>query len=351
MTLSAKRSGKRVKKERTLRKTATNLDVLFVQFRAIKKSEGRADSTIGQYEDNYGFFLEFLDRKGIARSINEINRDVIRKYIVYMQDEWVKFEDHAFKKDEHMAKGLAPATINTRLKTLRVLFKTLYDEELIGNNPMHGIKNVKEPEEEIIILDEDELRLLFSAPNQRNYADFRDYVLMNVLLDGMMRISEALGLREENFDFKGCSLHIPAVIAKNRKARTVPIEFGTAKLLNELITENKADFDSDYLFLANYGGRLTRDHFRKRLVQYAREVGITKRVHPHLFRHTAATMYLESGGDIRHLQMLLGHSDLRMVMRYTHLSGRSLTSQHTKYSAINSVRKKLNKQRKIKRRN
>ncbi|AJO17633.1 tyrosine-type recombinase/integrase [Bacillus paralicheniformis] len=243
-----------------------------------------------------------------------------------------------------MTKGLAPSTINTRLKTLRVLFKTLYDEGLIENNPMQGIKNVREPEEEIVILDEDELRLLFAAPNQREYANFRDYVLMNVLLDGMMRISEALGMREEDFDFKGCALHMPATVAKNRKART-------AKLINELITENKADFDTDYIFLANYDERLTRDHFRKRLVEYAKEVGKKKRVHPHLFRHTAATMYLEAGGDLRHLQMLLGHSDLRMVMRYTHLSGNSLVSQHAKYSAINSVRKKLNRQRKIKRKN
>ncbi|MEK4311723.1 tyrosine-type recombinase/integrase [Bacillus sp. FSL P2-0092] len=348
--MSANRSGKRVKKERTLRKTSSNLDVLFIQFRAIKKSEGRAEGTIEQYENNYGFFIEYLDRHKIARSINEINRDVIRRYIVYMKDEWVKFEDHAFKKERYMTKGLAPSTINTRLKTLRVFFKTIHDEGLIETNPMYGIKNVSEPEEEIIILDEEELRILFAAPNQRDYADFRDYVLMNVLLDGMMRISEALGLRTENFDFKGCSLYIPAPIAKNRKARTVPIEFGTAKLLNELITENKADFDSDYLFLANYGEPLTRDHFRKRLVEYAKEVGIKKRVHPHLFRHTSATMYLEAGGDIRHLQMLLGHSDLRMVMRYTHLSGRSLTEQHDKYSAINAVRKKLNKQRKLKRR-
>ncbi|MEI4789532.1 tyrosine-type recombinase/integrase [Bacillus sp. FJAT-53060] len=324
--MSANRTGRRIKKERTLRKTTSNLDVLFIQFRAIKKSEGRAEGTIEQYENNYGFFIEFFDRHRIERSIKEINREVLQKYIVYMQDEWVKFEGHGFKKEEHMTKGLAPATINTRLKTLRVFFKTLYDEGLIENNPMWGIKNVRELEEEIVILDEDELRLLFAAPNQRNYADFRDYVLMNVLLDGMMRISEALGLREENFDLEGRVLYIPAAIAKNRKARSVPIDFGTAKILNELIIENKADFDSDFIFLANYGERLTRDHFRKRLAEYAREVGIKKRVHPHLFRHTAATMYLESGGDIRHLQILLGHSDLRMVMRYTHLSGKSLTA-------------------------
>ncbi|MCP1534152.1 integrase/recombinase XerD [Bacillus velezensis] len=57
--------------------------------------------------------FEFLDRKGIGRSIHEMSREVIRKYIVYSQDEWVKFEDHYFKKDEHMTKRLAPGTINT----------------------------------------------------------------------------------------------------------------------------------------------------------------------------------------------------------------------------------------------
>ncbi|WP_375183567.1 tyrosine-type recombinase/integrase, partial [Marinobacter sp.] len=88
--------------------------------------------------------------------------------------------------------------------------------------------------------------MAFAAPNQREYADFRDYVLMNVLLDGMMRISEALGLKQENFDFSARTLYIPATVAKNRRARTVPIEFGTAKMLNELIVENRADFESEY---------------------------------------------------------------------------------------------------------
>lgn len=58
-------------------------------------------------------------------------------------------------------------------------------------------------------------------------------------------------------------------------------------------------------------------------------------------------MFLEAGGDIRHLQMLLGHKDLRMVMRYTHLSLKSLTDQHNKYSPLNQVFNKLNKDRKI----
>ncbi len=69
-------------------------------------------------------------------------------------------------------------------------------------------------------------------------------------------------------------------------------------------------------------------------------------MHPQIFRHTAATMFQESGSDIRHLQLLLGHADLRMVLRYTHLSKESLKNQH---AAMNQITGKLNKPRKINR--
>ncbi|MBT2724087.1 tyrosine-type recombinase/integrase [Bacillus sp. ISL-46] len=347
--LADKRTGKRVKTARTTRKTAHNLDSLFQSFKAIKKAEGRAEGTLNQYEDNYGYFIEYLNRHDIKRSFKEISKDTIRDYIVYMREKWVKFEDHKFKPEESMTVGLSPSTINTRLKTLRVMFKCLLDEGLIDSNPMEGVKNVSEPEEEIVILNADELKRLLNVPNQRHYAEFRDYVLMHFLIDGMTRISETLGLKYSDIDFATRTVTIPASIAKSRKARTIPIQSVTARLLKEFISENRADFDSDYIFLSNYGEPLTRDHFRKRLNGYAKKAKITKNVHPHLFRHTSATMFLESGGDIRHLQLLLGHADLRVVLRYTHLSKESLINQHEKYSAMNQITGKLNKPRKIKR--
>ncbi|MFD0829617.1 tyrosine-type recombinase/integrase [Neobacillus sp. M.A.Huq-85] len=248
-----------------------------------------------------------------------------------------------------MTVGLSPVTINTRLKTLRVMFKCLAEEGLIDCNPMEGIKNVSEPEEEIVVLTADELKRLLNVPNQRHYAEFRDYVLMHYLIDSMSRISEALGLRHSDVELDAKIVTIPATIAKSRKARTIPLQPVTARLMKELIAENRADFDSEYIFLTNYGEPMTRDHFRNRLNEYAKISGITKNVHPHLFRHTAATMFLESGGDIRHLQLLQGHADLRMVLRYTHLSKESLINQHEKYSALNQLTCKLNKPRKIKR--
>lgn len=65
-----------------------------------------------------------------------------------------------------------------------------------------------------------------------------------------------------------------------------------------------SDFVSEYVFLNNYVGRMDAGNFRNLLHKYVEDAGINIRVHPHLFRHTGATMFLEAGGDIRHLQVL-----------------------------------------------
>ncbi|WP_281202649.1 tyrosine-type recombinase/integrase [Cytobacillus kochii] len=332
-----------------IRKSVESLDDLFQTFLSIKRAEGRAETTMQQYRDNFSFFMEFLEIHDIEPVIYEINRTVIREYVTYMREDWVRFDGHRFKSEKEKTVGLKPSTINTRLKTLRVLFKCLYEEELIETNPAQGVSGVREPQERIEILTTDELKRLLRVLDKRSYSEFRDYVLINLLIDGMARISETINLKIEDFDFNGKTFTIPATIAKSRKARTVPIEQRTARLIKELNAENKKDFETDYIFLTVYGEKISGDHFRKRLNDYAKRAGIRKNIHPHLFRHTAATMFLENGGDIRHLQMLLGHADMRVVMRYTHLSNNSLRKQHDQFAAINQVIDKRSLPRKIKR--
>ncbi|QOR66007.1 tyrosine-type recombinase/integrase [Cytobacillus suaedae] len=167
---------------------------------------------------------------------------------------------------------------------------------------------------------------MLAVPDQRKYADFRDYVIMTVLLDTLCRINEVLSLKKDDIDYTVLTISISPEIAKSRKGRVVPIQKRTARLIKELIAETDF-FDSEYVFLANFGEKMHTNHFRKRLTKLAVEAGIKKKVYPHLLRYTGATMFLESGGDIRHLQIILGHADLRMTMKYTHLSSKSILKQ------------------------
>lgn len=98
-----------------------------------------------------------------------------------MKNEKIQFEDPNYKLDDCKTIGLSPSTINTRLKTLRVMFCFLVDKELIERNPMKQIKNVNEPQEEIAVLTVDELQRLLDTPNKQSYNDFRDYVIINLL--------------------------------------------------------------------------------------------------------------------------------------------------------------------------
>ncbi|WP_256243474.1 tyrosine-type recombinase/integrase [Bacillus sp. V3B] len=325
------------------------MDGLFEIYYNASFAGGRAKRTLEKYRLIYGNLCKYLDGHGVGRDTRNIDVDLIRDYVGWLLRDYIQFEDHKFKKDEDKKKGLSPRTTNDYLKTLRTFFRFLAEEEKIPVNPFEAVHNVKYTDTEIVVLTAEELKRLLDAPDKRSYTGFRDYVVMTLLIDTMTRINEALSLKIPHIDFSNNTVTIRATIAKSRKARIIPIQKQTAKLLKDLIKETE-EFDSEFIFLANYGEVLTPNNFRNQLRRhYIKKAGIKKRVHPHLFRHTAATLFLEAGGDIRHLQLLLGHSDLRMVMRYTHLSNRALKEQHDKYSALNQVTGKLNQNRKTKR--
>lgn len=327
----------------------TELDTIFSNFIRDRKAEGVGKSAVEDYEYSFYYLKDYLDRINVEHDIRNVTDDIIRDYIVFMRDEAVRFENHPFKMEKERVAGLSPSTINTRIKSLKTLYNRLESDGKWSDNVLSRIKTLPDPVEMVDILTPDELRELMNVPDQRSYAGFRDYVLMNFLLDSMIRIGETVRLVKSNFDFVSKCVTVPASVAKNKKFRIIPLKDKTLRLIKELIEENETDFDSDYIFLTNYGMPITTERFRTRLKQFVKHTRITKNVYPHLFRHTSATTFLQNGGDIRHLQLLLGHSDLRMVERYTHLSNPSLTKQHGEYSVMNNIETKLEKSRKIKR--
>lgn len=338
--------GKRYKSDRDGRTKHASLDDYFEMFYNAKMAEGVSKRTLETYEENYRYMCEYLECTGAPRELLSISTDFLRSYITWLLRTKRKWEGHPHKSEEEKTEGLSPVTVNTRLKGMRTMFNFLFSEEIIDHNPFLKVKPVREPENEIQVMTTEQLQRLLRAPNKKTYAGFRDFVFMNVLIDGFYRINEALGLQETDINFETEMTHITAERVKTRKSKMVPLEKSTLRLLKDLIKENE-EFDTKHIFLTNYGEPISDDRMRDRIKQHAKTAGIDIRVYPHLFRHTAATMYLENGGDVRYLAEILGHSDLRMVLRYTHLSKKSVKEQHGKYSPIKDVTSNLSKQRKI----
>jgi integrase/recombinase XerD len=350
MAHSEKRRGKRVKSShvKTHRKNQFHLPTLFEKAYAIKSSEGLADATLYHYSHAQKVFVQFLELRKHSLDFRDLNVDTCREFSTWLLKERMRNDGHKYKPKSAKTKGISPRSVNDFIKTLRTSFGVLVEEGVIDLNPFESVKCVKQPEKLINVLASEELKALLGVMDRRNYAQFRDYVLVNVLIETMARISEVLSLTLADVNLSTKEIVIRPEATKTRVGRIIPIQQRTARLLKELIAEVE-EFESDYVFLSNYGEPLQPNNFRKRLANYGKQAGISKHVHPHLIRHSAATIYLESGGNLRYLQSLLGHVDQRMTSRYTHLSRASVAENHEQFSALNQVIGKLNKPRKRKR--
>ena len=102
---------------------------LFRQFMNMKTSEGISEGTLHQYKENFQFFCEYLNLKKYSFHIETINTELFREWIMYMQFEHIRFKD--IKKREIKEIGLKPSTINTRIKTMKVMFNTLLRNQLV----------------------------------------------------------------------------------------------------------------------------------------------------------------------------------------------------------------------------
>ncbi|AWB46969.1 integrase [Paenibacillus sp. CAA11] len=324
------------------------MDELFEIFYNAKTAEGRSPRTLEAYTEGYRHLCEYMEMIGVERTQTAVTPDLLRSYISWMLHGKRKWEGHAHKSEDSMTLGLSPVTINTKIKVIKGMFRYLNEEGHINHDPTARIKKLNEPVKKLKIMSVEEMRRLLNQPNRKTYAGFRDHVAMCVLIDSFARISEVLSLKITDIDFKLGMLFFDEKIVKTRRGRSVPVTKRTLRLLKELIRENE-EFESEYIFLTNYGEPIRDDRLRDRIKQHAKNAGLKIRVHPHLFRHTSATMFLENGGDLRHLAGIMGHSDLRMVMRYTHISDKALKAQHEQYTPMHDVLGKRSLERKIKR--
>ena len=226
--------------------------------------------------------------------------------------------------------GLAIRSIQRQLSAVRRFYDWLgrYDEA--GAHPTHGyqLKRIRQDLPQVLDVDLMQQLLDAPAPSEEKAALqwCRDKAILELFYSSGLRLAELAQLKLTDLDLSGGLI---TVLGKGRKTRVLPV----GKMARSAITQwlsIRQQFvrgqAEPWLFLNQRGTRLSERSIQQRLVHQAERVGLDRRLYPHLLRHSFASHMLESSHDLRAVQELLGHSDIRATQIYTHLDFQHLAT-------------------------
>ncbi|MGC8529677.1 MAG: site-specific tyrosine recombinase/integron integrase [Leptospirillia bacterium] len=169
------------------------------------------------------------------------------------------------------------------------------------------------------ILSQEEVGRLIEAPDPHRPEGLRDRAILSFFYASGLRVSELATLTVDRVDLATGALR---VMGKGAKERITFLDERTRRLLSDYLTSVRPAFakENPELFLARDGNPLTRQALWTLIKKHGRAAGITSHLSPHVLRHSFATHLLENGLDIRSIQLLLGHEDIRTTEIYTHVS-------------------------------
>ncbi|MFC3550570.1 tyrosine recombinase XerC [Lysobacter cavernae] len=219
----------------------------------------------------------------------------------------------AFVAAEHR-RGLSPKSLQRRLSACRSFYAWLVRQGRLSASPAAAIRSPKASRKLPQVLDPDEAKVLVEVPIDAPLG-LRDRALLELFYSSGLRLSELCGLRWRDLDL---SDGLVTVLGKGSKQRSVPLGSHARTALTDWRTSTGADGDAP-VFPGRGGGPITPRAVQLRLRLLAQRQGLFKRVHPHLLRHSFASHILESSGDLRGVQELLGHADIATTQIYTHL--------------------------------
>ena len=218
----------------------------------------------------------------------------------------------AFIAGEHR-RGLSPKSLQRRLSACRSFYRWPLKHGRIQASPADAIRAPKAPRKLPQVLDADEAKALVEVPTDAPLG-LRDRALLELFYSSGLRLSELCALRWRDLDLDD---GLVTVLGKGNKQRSVPVGSHARNALTAWRADTGAGNDAP-VFPGRHGP-ITPRAVQLRLRQLAQRQGLFKRVHPHLLRHSFASHVLESSGDLRGVQELLGHADIATTQIYTHL--------------------------------
>ncbi len=221
------------------------------------------------------------------------------------------------------------------LTTLNNFYEYLVTKKIININPCVGINMPKLEKKLPEYLTIEEVNNLLDIKTSTAY-DLRNLAMLELLYASGIRISELCNLTMSNLYLND---NMIKVFGKGSKERIIPINDYAKDCLIKYLTYGRGELlgtkDSEYVFISSRKTKMTRQAFFKFLKKLCEEKGIKKNISPHILRHSFATHLLNNGADLRIVQELLGHSDIKTTQIYTHLTNEHLKKEYEKHPLMN----------------
>ena len=219
--------------------------------------------------------------------------------------------------------GLQPASLALRLSALRSFLDWQVSQGVLPANPAKGISTPRAARHLPKNIDVDEINQLLTI-DQNDPLAVRDRAMMETMYGAGLRLSELVGIDLRHLDLAAGEVW---VTGKGSKERRLPIGRTAIEWIEKWLLQ-RASFapENDALFVAKTGKRISVRSVQKRFAEWGVKQGVSSHVHPHKLRHSFATHMLESSGDLRAVQELLGHASLSTTQIYTHLDFQHLAS-------------------------
>lgn len=292
----------------------------FLEYVEIEK--GRSQKTVRNYDQYLNSFIGFAK----VKRAEDITSAIMRDYRL-----WLNRQKTGRNRND-AGETLKKKTQNYYLIALRAFLKYLAKRGIPSLAP-EQIELAKVGERHIDFITDLELRRLLDAPDGNDLKSLRDKAMLELLFSTGLRVAELCSLSRD-IDL---SLDSFSIRGKGDKVRVVFLS-DTARAALKKYLDKRADVD-DALFVKvdarekaeGEESRLTTRSIERIVKQYAVKAGISKKVTPHVIRHSFATDLLSNGADLRSVQMLLGHSNISTTQIYTHITDRQLRDVHKRF--------------------
>lgn len=240
----------------------------------------------------------------------------------YMVSEWVIHRATEGKMVQGKRQGIAPASINRELSSLRTLFRYLLKIGAISKNPMLRIPIQKSPKRLPSFVSERRMSKILEEHNEETVVNFkqqRDQLVVELFYTLGLRLAELVGIDLDDFSEDYTTLR---VVGKGNKERLIPllepVRERLLAYLSEIKRQNICKNGEKALILSPQGSRISRSTVYRLVMRELNNGGVQGKRSPHVLRHTFATHLLNRGADMREIQELMGHSSLKTTQVYTH---------------------------------